>query len=231
MEWFIRIKGEDVILNELSMIFDDKRIADIRKTDDGYFLLADSFDQLSDDSLVYEEANKKIKLINGAIIKELKSNNKINTDGLLIRQCGNVQHAYMHLSENVNLIDCVHDNITINGNNVIYEGKKRMNKLISLASSDFHVAKVLRLLDNELDWRNLYVICEVVLENVNKDKLNSWGVKRELELFKHTANSVCATGDECRHGRETTSPPKLPMDIYQAKQFIFNIIDYWIKEK
>jgi len=44
-----------------------------------------------------------------------------------------------------------------------------------------------------------------------------WASKADLKRFPHTSNSVGATDDEARHGREIQQPPRNPMTLRDAR--------------
>lgn len=105
---------------------------------------------------------------------------------------------------------------------------------LSVAERDSRVAKVLRLRDTkDLGWVELYRIYEVVEDAEGKSRITSsgWINNSQVRLFKHTANSVQACGDQARHGKEHTDPPENPMTLPEAKNLIDSLVRSWITSK
>jgi len=238
MEWMLKIEGERFALEELSKSFTSPKLC-ISKEGQDFFLRSSDLNLLKNPKEVFEIAKKIISCINGASmligfgmhtsLKVSNSITKINDDG----------------SRNVSIFpQPLHLHITTNSFSVVItnpDGTKReINRAdpiplwISIAQSNDSVAKVLRLFSNKKDWVNLYRIYEIIegdvggMDNIVK---NDWTNKNKIELFKHTANSVGATGDQARHGKEKTTPPKSPMSIFDAEFLITSIILSWLKSK
>ena len=110
----------------------------------------------------------------------------------------------------------------------------QVDKLLKLAANDGRVAKALRLRDHDdLGWVELYRIYEVVDSDVGRSKIvaDGWASASDINLFKHTANSVTAAGDQARHGKETEKPPANPMTLRRAKKLIDSILKGWLADK
>jgi hypothetical protein len=105
---------------------------------------------------------------------------------------------------------------------------------LEAAGQDPAVAKALRLRNADgLSWVELYRIYEVVEGDVGRSHIvaSGWVKDSEIRRFKHTANSVGACGDQARHGKESTQPPKNPMSLSQAKSLIDRLLKAWIGSK
>lgn len=103
--------------------------------------------------------------------------------------------------------------------------------MIDLSLYNNVVEKVLRLRDKPtLSWVDIYRILETV--ETDEDPVDKgWISNTERNRFRHTANSVYAIGDEARHGKETTEPPKTPMSKKKALSLVDRIIGLWLSEK
>jgi hypothetical protein len=90
------------------------------------------------------------------------------------------------------------------------------------------VEEVLRLRSApDLLWTDLYRILEVIQADGGPISAS----KAEVSRFKHTANSKRAAGDLARHGSEETEPPRNPMKLHEAREFIDRIIRDWLASK
>lgn len=95
------------------------------------------------------------------------------------------------------------------------------------------VAKALRLRNaDSLSWVELCRIYEVVEGDADGSHIVTSGREHsEIARFTHTANSVGACGDQARHGKETTQPPKNPISLSQARSLIDRLLKTWIARK
>jgi hypothetical protein len=83
-------------------------------------------------------------------------------------------------------------------------------------------------------WVGLYRIHEVVEHDVGgREALIKLGrvSKQQLKRFTHSSNSVAAAGDQARHGKEITQPPKNPMSLEEAKAFVMGLLTAWFNSK
>jgi hypothetical protein len=97
-----------------------------------------------------------------------------------------------------------------------------------------HVERALRLCaEREFTWSELYKLWEIVVDDVGQDYAIAagWLTDQQRRRFQHTANSVGAVGDDARHGRETTQPPRDPLPLSEAKAMVKGILRSWLSEK
>jgi hypothetical protein len=88
--------------------------------------------------------------------------------------------------------------------------------------------RLLRLISEpELGWVELYRISDLIIGAAGSSVYN-WVSKTDLGLFKHTANSVGAVGDEARHGQERSAPPFSPMELNRARRLVLGLSRAWL---
>jgi hypothetical protein len=109
------------------------------------------------------------------------------------------------------------------------------SELAAFAVTDAAAGGVLRHVANDSStWVGLYRIIEAVEADMKvRDALvkAGWMTHGQLRNFKHTANSPCASGDSSRHGRETTAPPKSPMQLRDAQLLVASVVMQWLQRK
>ena len=109
----------------------------------------------------------------------------------------------------------------------------RSPEWVSRALADPEVARALRLRNAaSLSWTDLYRIFEIVCAGVGGTETltkRKWTTRSRIRLFKHTADSVAASGDQARHGVEATDPPPTPMSLADAGRFIDELLERWIE--
>jgi hypothetical protein len=105
---------------------------------------------------------------------------------------------------------------------------------LALATTNDAVAKALRLYDEDsLGWVELYRLYEVIESDIGHSTIlaNRWASDANIRLFKHTANSVAATGDQARHGKETSTPPAKPLTLSEARTLVDALLRAWLAYK
>jgi len=196
------------------------------------------FNSLGNDNEVKKKASELISRINGSILlteglsKPLKVSHvhRILDDGKREAFVSGTIACTLTFRGRTS-VEVIEPNGTVKRINPFDQNQKWFMKSLQ----DESVAKVLRLYSpSELNWVNLYRILEVIEGDVGGlDKIVESGLTtgNKIELFKHTANSVGAIGDDARHGKEKTQPPPNPMSISKAKSLIKDISLKWLRSK
>ena len=115
-----------------------------------------------------------------------------------------------------------------------YRPADSLKNRLQAAVQDPAVTKALRLRNaDSLSWVELYRIYEVIEGDVGRPYIvaSRWVKDTEIRLFKHTANSVGASGNQARPGKESAHPPKNPMTLSQARTPIDGLLRTWITDK
>lgn len=82
--------------------------------------------------------------------------------------------------------------------------------------------------DEYYTWYTLYKVYELIDKDVNIVE-KGWVSNTLKGRFTRTANNPSVSGLDSRHAVSTTDPPKKPMDIDEAANFIKDIADKWLK--
>ena len=106
---------------------------------------------------------------------------------------------------------------------------------LSSAVDDESVAKVLRLINREMDWTNLYRLLEVISEDVGGIKAiveRGWASEKRINIFKRSANNTSVSGDDSRHGKiQSGRLPEQSMELREARHFIDQLLREWLSIK
>jgi len=145
------------------------------------------------------------------------------------------QDVYMTFSANISVASANSPTIKIessDGTVEIHNPYDGISNLYQKSKGNTAKEKALRLISSSanLNWSDLYRIFEVVENDVGTSQVTSWLSNALVERFTHSANSVTAAGDQARHGKEKTKPPKNPMPIDEARSMIFTILRKWIMD-
>jgi hypothetical protein len=129
----------------------------------------------------------------------------------------------------------IHANVGLYTASVNIPGDKTVSKWIQIARDNPEVARALHLYGLlESNWKNLYMILEVVEDDIGGETAliqTNLVEEKEIKLFKQTANSFGAVGHEARHSTLRFAPPAVPMKLQQAKTLISNLLKSWIEHK
>jgi hypothetical protein len=235
MTWSVWLAGDSTDLEMLADALDEPELRVLR-CGEGFVLQSSRFEVMTDASMVREEAERIAESLTGAASLHLDSPRPITVGGAF-REDGPRKDIYVFV-ENAAAATARALPPTIalsspSGPTQVQRPADPIVPLVKKALSDPNVAKVLRLRDSaNLSWVELYRVFEVVEGSIAPASIDSrgWATKSELRLFKHTANSVAAAGDEARHGSEATQPPKDPMSIDEARALIDRIIRSWLSK-
>jgi len=116
----------------------------------------------------------------------------------------------------------------------ILAGTPDMAAWIELAGKHVDAQKALTLYGSlEHTWRNLYLILEVVEDNMGGEKAvlaSKWcPAPEKLKLFKNTANNWKALGAEARHATEKWEKPSAELSLLEAKAVVRATLQAWLK--
>lgn len=237
MNWEIKIEGRDVDLEALARTVNTEALS-IQELNNKFFLTWPGMELISDPSEVEERASSFLRLISGAAYFGLGRECSLRVAGVANRLADGKRQVFVGIKETMKIGFTVGALIGVrreDGSVAYSDPRDCMSSWLDLATRDSNVAKVLRLFDaNCQDWVSLFRILEVIEEDVKgADAIENrgWAKKSHIRIFKHTANSVAASGDLARHGKEETQPPKQPMRLEIARAFIKYIAAAWLHEK
>jgi hypothetical protein len=235
MNWEVEIAGDGTDLTELSKCFTDIDFHIEEK--DGQFLLTSTrFDSLSTYEEVASASADMLSLLTGSSRLALGGRIAITVAGIARIRTDGGRDIFMSLADTVLIRDFIDLEIRNGDGSIeVFRPAHEVPQWVKLGFSDQKVAKALRLIAaSELDWVNLYRLYEVIeediggMEGIVKAK---WVTKESIKRFKHTANSPASIGDASRHGKESTTPPRNPMELSEARALIELILHSWLRTK
>lgn len=236
MRWKVRIIGDEHELSELSRSLCDANLSLIKNEHGQYDLTYTQFDDCNTDKEVIEVSKRVLSILNGAAKLALGGNLDLTMSEVLEEHTDGTNTFYMHLSDTFYIRDSFTLSIIDSDRNVIEERKPadQVPVWVMGGLKDETVGKIFRLFSQKHDWVGLYRIFEVIENDtggINEIANLGWSSKGQLKSFKHTANSPNAVGDEARHGKEATEPPKNPMLLSEARALIETLVHHWLRRK
>ncbi|MCA9473456.1 MAG: hypothetical protein MRJ96_11920 [Nitrospirales bacterium] len=238
MSWEVEILGDETVLRALGKALEDQEWIIMEK--DGHFVLTGPvFTKFTDAESVREHGKKIIQSLSGMARLLLGTEKKISPGAVFeITENGGKNifitpdPVVLKLSASMAVSAIV---ISKDGK-IIEESRPADPAPAILKKSLAHevVERALRLRnEDDLDWVKLYRLFEVIESDVPIDVMvaNGWASRNKISLFKQTANSQKALGDQARHGKDPCLPPPKPMKISEAREMIDALLKKWLLGK
>lgn len=235
MEWLVKLRGREDNIRELSDFLNTPEACVVQDGQE-FVLKSTDFKLLEDAGSVLERANEVVSRINGAASIATGMRRPIATEHIIRINDDGTRQIFAKFKDSIQVrgwlsITIKREDGTIHEQHFV----EPIAEWLDIANHDEKVAKVLRLFGTGvLNWVNLYRIYEVMesdvngIQNIAKKK---WATLNGIKRFKHTANNPGATGDDARHGKQTTQPPPKPMILSEARSLIESIFHNWIRTK
>ncbi len=231
--WLVRLKGEKFDLEELPSLLNSPEL-NIIEDNGSFYLISSNFNSLKLAKDVRKQAVAIIEILNGAI-KLLNNNFQGITedDVILIKADGKYQH-HVNLKGQLTFRSKVKANSTIyksNGKKQITKQPNNIESWYNLAMKDKDVADALHFYRKD-SWVSLYKVYEIIRDDVgSKITKGGWVTETQIRLFKQTAQSRFALGDNARHAAKKYTSPEQPMSVNDARLLIKGVLLNWIRSK
>lgn len=199
-------------------------------------LRSNAFDVL-DESTVAEKANEILAALSGTTRLILGGHTSMSVGGIYRLRDDGGRDYILNAEPGTHRIRGFAPTIIMKRSNGTEEIRRPADGILSLlvlATTDNAVAKALRLRNEDsIGWVGLYRIYEVIESNMGRSAIlaNGWATDADIRLFKHTANSVAAAGDQARHGKETGTPPAKPLTLSEARTLVDTLLRAWLAYK
>jgi hypothetical protein len=240
-DWEVSVQGRDRDLQYLARHFISPPTV-IAESDSGqaYVLRLDAFSACKDSTEVLELAERQLVILSGILKLERNSPGAIQAGAVFRRRNGG-RDVFVHVRDTIKvMVEMGEPVVTVtdaHGNLVSKpEVLAPAVSIAALCATDSSVEKVMRLFaaPDARTWVGLFRIYEVV-ESDTGGQANlarmAWGTANAQERFKHSANSVTVAGDDARHGKEHTEPPKNPMTLDEAGAYVEQLVRAWLGSK
>ncbi|HXQ72429.1 MAG TPA: hypothetical protein VN844_18175 [Pyrinomonadaceae bacterium] len=234
--WMIELGGERFDLQELIRI---KSLPDIQvlEEDGRFYLTGSDFNSFIEARDVLTHARDTLRIINGIAQLEIQNWENVEVIGVARNEDNGTRTQFLFPAA-IRGRSRMSGNLTIIGPDGVPKSatqKYALEGFLEIARKDSRVEKALRIYGSrEHSWSNLYIIYEIIEADVGgKTQIISrgWATSKRIDLFKRTSNSVTATGDDARHGKESTQPPPTPMQLFQANEMMERMLKEWLRTK
>jgi len=235
MKWKIQLVGEGFDLEELQKSLSHSDAFSITKETDGYYLSSTEFDLCQSNDEVKNKARDILDVLNGAKTLALGGNTPIKLGCIVQEKPNGTRAAFVELSDTISIRDSLSIIVKNSEGEIIDEVHPAddVPNWLYLGLSNENIKRVLRIYGNERHaWVGLYKVYEIIEDSVGGIQAiveKEWATKSSIKRFKHTANSPSAIGDEARHGKESTTAPKDPMHLSEARSLVETLLIKWLQ--
>lgn len=235
--WIVQLTGDPGDLAALAQSLTSDEIQVSREEED-YILTSTKFDAVREANNVLLKAKDIVAFLNGACRLVLDSVEPVGIGSVYRRREDGTREFHLFAEGGTIHLRASSPTVTLtraDGTTEVMRPADLVNEWAMLAMSESAISDVLRFFGTgKLDWVNLYRIFEIITDDVGGlDPIvgNGWATRSSMRLFKQTANSPGAIGDEARHSVESTQPPPNPMSLSEARALVSAITHAWIRSK
>jgi hypothetical protein len=233
MRWSIILSGDSHFLQILSEWSSDINFI-VSKVDSEYLLESKEFEKCGSNSEVYEIGQELISLLNGFIFQKYEIPGAIKSGGVIRFRDDGKRDIFLMITETIKSTTRLYaPTITLknpDGETIVNRPGLHIFDKVGNAKSSEKASKIFRLMQNgNLDFATLFKIVEILLSEKGA-ALYKWVPKKKITLLKRTANHSASIGDEARHGVSEEDPPKVPMDLEEARSIVKLLVDKYIAE-
>lgn len=228
--WRAVLGGDATDLRLVAPFVDDAHVR-IVDTNGAHFLLSQRFDELTYPSDVYAAACTLVQLITGAANVRLGKRIEVTVSGV-VPPGGDTDQPHQFV-----VVPTITSRAQVFPPTLLAAGQPpaRPPSLgLEFAQPSGPVELVFRLLSEPPTWTSLANVVDAIEEDVGGDAAlrgRPWAWRSELRRFKGTANSIEASGMTARHAKRRFRPPKHPMSLAEAEEFVRRLTSAWIGEK
>lgn len=229
MEWYVRILGNNLDLQELSKSLNSPELGIFQEGQE-FILKSTNFNQLKSAVEVRKRAEEILSLLNGTTKLALGTQQKLIIDAVVEIPDDGKKVTVLFLSDTLPVGSSTSTSTkTDNGKVQENHSADPIPNWIRTAQTDKNVAEIFQVLGTSvLNWINLYRVYEIIKSDVGGiDTIvdNGWTTKGQIDLFKQTAQPY-------RHGKlKGYTPPKKPMALSEAESLIKRILRSWLRAK
>jgi hypothetical protein len=229
--WNIRLDGDASVFKELakSLRTEELRIT-FDESEHCYFLESSSFDGMEAHLEVYRKSLEIIEELKGPAMLAVggSGSESIRVANVVeIKEDGSRQ-VYGYASGHL-VMPSIQIDMTIsmdNGSTFEISQAAPVPGWLHLLRREDSVRRVFEIYKKpNIDWRDLYVIFEIVQEDIGTNPhKKQWTTEPMESTFKQTANHY-------RHGKSKFPLPTKPMTIEEGRSFIDGIFLRWLDSK
>lgn len=223
--WLIQLEGDQMDLDEFPYWFPNGDVYAIEENGT-FYLVGPAFEMLSEPDQVHEAALQAVHEFYG-IASLLWSSLRRPEVGIVFREDERgKREGSAFLSGSATLRSKARGTLTTGGGAQHRRSPTTARLLLSGSWRDKHIRTALDLWADPLrTWPRLYLVLEVIEKYLGQEVQDvKFCSRKERERFRRSANSMEIAGKDARHARRMHQPPKYPMRLPEATEFIRGLL-------
>lgn len=236
MQWFVRLTGTSVDLEELIPLLEGSPLSLLRDHE-GILLSSDGFRDVNDIDELLVVAGQYLSLLNGTARLVLGAMNPFGIAHVKCIKDDGTATVSVTITETLTLRG--HVQVVMLGEDGPVEVPRYprgfLARWIAHAERSERAAKALRLWGTgEFSWVNLYRIYELIRADLagGKELENrGWTTRAAIDRFTASANHPDVAGDTARHGFLPGPPPRRTMELGEARAFVELLLHRWLTDE
>ena len=229
--WRVRVEGASRSLAMLSQFTPTfvKIVADHAET----YLESQRFDEAQESGDVLLAAGELLETVNLVARLHLDDWHPVACDAIVEARSDGSRHVFKHLTASISVSASMTAIPTVlRSDGSVEEGLPQYGPEVEVVTANAPLREALQLFENPT-WGNLYKTYEVIanaLGGPTEIQRRGWATRKQLQQFKHTAQSPSSIGSAARHAVERTAPPSTPMSHSAAKSLLRCMLKNWLTE-
>jgi hypothetical protein len=249
VEWIARLGGDEWSLEGLSGAFQTGPTR-VRRDDDGcYYLFSAGLSSCANADAAWREAERLVSQINDAAAPD-KGHQPVEAHAVVCISDDGTRRASVRASARLSAVARARAFATLTraDGTIDPPGPSRLERLcvaLEREGTDSDLARALRAWrSGELDQGLLFHVYEIIKHDVSggTDRWETlqavtpagmtWDeFKDKLRRFRGTVNDPAHAGSSARHGRPMRNPISDPMQLKEAEDLIWRLLQRWIETK
>lgn len=231
--WKACIGGDESFLTDLSRVLTGPDYI-VRKGTDGFVVEGTMFARCKSEDDCRSLMSPWIESLNGAATLVGGCSRPVELSYVFFVAPDGTRRVFVLMQETIGVAtDSVRVTVTkADGTIEEHFPAQEVPKILAAGMADQDVAKVLRLLaKRDRSWVQLYRVFEIVRGNVGGGDAvvrAGWISKAAQTRFTRSANHPEVSGDDARHGVDSSEPPGHPMTLAEARALIEAIVQQWL---
>ena len=228
--WRVRVEGSSRSLAMLSRLTPSpvKIVAD----DGEMYLESQQFEEAHDSGDVLLMASELLEVVNLLAGLHMGNWHPVTCDAIVETRSDGSRHVFKHLAASISVSASMTAIPTVvRSDGSVEEGLPQYGLEVEVVAANAPLREALQLFRNPT-WGNLYKAYELIanaLGGPTEMQRRGWATRKQLQQFKHTAQSPSSIGSEARHAVEPTAPPSTPMSHSEAKGLVRSMIEDWLR--
>lgn len=231
--WRIAVVGHAADLQDASSMFNSEELR-VSQTGDEYFLESSRFDLLTEADEVLAVGVDLLRIANGIAKTQSKAFEGLSLSYVIKDNPDGTQRIHNEFQVEVRVLPG-EEGMLSDGTPISPDLSTDVTRLVTSVNQEDVILRALTIYGELGDsWRGLSMVLDAIQQDAGdeRDLLNAgWAPRKDIKLFKQTANNYGAVGLDARHGFSGTPMRKKPMSLGDARQLMRTLLNNWLASR